>query len=277
MKFGIAMFATHYSMAPADLCVEAEARGFESYWAPEHSHIPSSRQSPWPGGGELPMPYYEVLDPFVALASAASLTKTIKLCTGICLVIQRDPIQLAKETASLDHLSGGRFIMGVGGGWNAEEMGDHGTDFKTRFKLMAERIAAIRTIWTQEEAEFHGDYVDFDKMKSWPKPVQAGGPPIIVGGAFPYGAKRAIAFGDGWMPVGGRDVDFVDLIPRFRQMAAEAGREPDELPVGIFGVQVDGDAIARCRDAGVDRVVFMLPSADADEILPQLDNIARLM
>ena len=217
MKFGVTMFTTDYSMSPSELAVAAEERNFESLWLPEHSHIPLPRTSPWPGGGELPKMYYDVMDPFIALASAASVTKKIKLATGICLVVQRDPIQVAKEVATLDQISKGRFLLGVGGGWNAEEMANHGTiDFKNRFKLMDERLQAMRTIWMEAKPEFNGEYVKFGPMMTWPKPVQKPHPPIIVGGGFPHGA-------------------------RFRQMAAVADREPDELPITSFGLQPEED------------------------------------
>jgi probable F420-dependent oxidoreductase len=220
--------------------------------------------------------YYDVMDPFVSLGAAASVTKRIKLATGICLVVQRDPIQLAKEVSTLDQISKGRFLFGIGGGWNAEEMADHGTiDFKGRFKLMDERVAALQTIWTESKPEHHGKLVDFGPMMTWPKPVQKPHPPIIVGGGFPYGARRAIAYGDGWMPIGDR-IDVVDLLPRFRQMAAEAGREPDDLPVTSFGLEPEHDKVARTADAGIDRVVFGLPPEQADTILPMLDKFAAM-
>ena len=261
-------------MAAHELALAVEERGFESLWFPEHSHIPLPRVSPWPGGGDLPKMYYDVMDPFVSLGAAAAITKRIKLATGICLVVQRDPIQLAKEVATLDQLSNGRFLFGIGGGWNAEEMADHGTtDFKGRFKLMDQRVEALRTIWTHNKPEFHGELVDFGPMMTWPKPVQKPHPPIIVGGGFPYGARRAIAYGDGWMPIGDR-VDVVELLPRFRQMAAEAGREPDELPVTSFGLQPEDDIVSKTSDAGVDRVVFGLPPEKADTILPMLDKFS---
>jgi probable F420-dependent oxidoreductase len=220
--------------------------------------------------------YYDVMDPFVSLGAAAAVTKRIKLATGICLVVQRDPIQLAKEVATLDQLSNGRFLFGIGGGWNAEEMADHGTtDFKGRFKLMDQRVEALRTIWTQNKPEFHGELVDFGPMMTWPKPVQKPHPPIIVGGGFPYGARRAIAYGDGWMPIGDR-VDVVELLPRFRQMAAEAVREPDALPVTSFGLQPENDIVSKTSDAGIDRVVFGLPPEKADTILPMLDKFSAM-
>src|SRR4029077_3618733 len=200
MHIGAAMFFTGYSMPPGELARALEARDFESLWAPEHSHIPSSRATPFPQGGELPKKYYDVMDPFVVLTAAAVATKMLKVGTGVCLVAQRDPIQTAKLVASLDQVSGGRFLFGVGGGWNAEEMADHGTAFATRFKLIRENIAAMKEIWTKSEAEYHGELVDFPPMLSWPKPVKRPPPPVIVGGAFPYAARRALAYGDGWIP-----------------------------------------------------------------------------
>ncbi len=276
MQYGVFIFPTDYSITPAELARAAEERGFESMWFAEHSHIPVSRISPWPGGGDLPKMYYDTFDPLVALASAASVTSTILLCTGICLVVQRDPIHLAKEVATVDQLSGGRMVLGVGGGWNAEEMADHGTDFKTRFKLMAERIAAMKLLWTDTEAEYHGEFVDFDPTFSWPKPVQKPHPPIVVGGAFPHGAKRAIEYGDGWMPVGGRAADLVEVMPRFRQMVAESGRDPDTFEVGLYGTRPEADYVKRLADAGVSRAIFPLPSAGADEVLPLLDQFAAI-
>lgn len=278
MKFGVMMFATDYSISPAKLAVEAEARGFDSMWMPEHSHIPASRLSPWPGGADLPKQYYDVIDPFVALASAASVTSKLLLGTGICLVVQRDPLQLAKEVASLDLISNGRFMLGIGGGWNAEEMANHGTtDFKSRFKLMRERVEAMKLIWTQDKAEYHGEFVDFDPVMTWPKPVQKPHPPIIVGGGFPVGAKRAIRYGDGWMPIDGRGWDIMESLSQFRQMAAAEGREPDELPVSIFAASQKPERIATYRDAGVERLVFGLPSEGEDKVIPMLDDLAKLM
>ena len=277
MHVGVAIFPTDYSIQPHELAMEAENRGFESMWLPEHSHIPTSRKSPWPGGGELPKMYYDSYDPFVSLGAAAVVTKTIKLCTGICLVVQRDPIHTAKEVSTIERLSNGRVILGVGGGWNAEEMADHGTAFETRFKLMRERILAMKEIWTRSKPKFAGEFVKFDEMMQWPKPVQKPHPPIIVGGGFPHAAKRAIEYGDGWMPIGGRAADPLDYLPRFRQMAAEAGKDPASLPFTIFGGAMKADALKRARDAGVDRVVFILPPEPKDKILPLLDQGVALM
>ena len=279
MKFGALMFFTDYAIPATEFARALEARGFESVWAPEHSHIPTSRKSPWPGGGELPKVYYEAMDPFVSLTAAAVATKTLKVATGVCLVQQRDPIQTAKLVASIDQVSGGRFLFGVGGGWNAEEMADHGTEFRTRFKLMRERIEAMKEIWTKTKAEYHGEMVDFPEMMAWPKPVQKPHPPILVGGAFPHAARRAVRYGDGWAPIAGRgaDGDIDQLLPRFRQMLSEAGRAPQSVPVTLFGATEDGDQLARYRDKDIARVVVMLPSAKSDAILPTLDRWAELI
>jgi probable F420-dependent oxidoreductase len=278
MKIGVNMFPTDYSIAPQELAVEAESRGFESVWFPEHSHIPTSRKSPWPGGAELPKYYYDSYDQFLALTAAAAVTKTIKLGTGVCLVVQRDPIYTAKEVATLDRISNGRFLFGIGGGWNAEEMADHGTtDFKGRFKLMRERIEAMKEIWGKSKPKYSGETVKFDEMMQWPKPVQKPHPPIIVGGGFPQAARRAVAYADGWMPIGGRGGDTLGLIPRFRDMLKEKGRKLEDVPVTLFGVGMDADALKRARDAGVDRVVFGVPPEAKDKVMPILDRGAAAM
>jgi len=279
MDFGAAIFFTDYSMGPADLGRALEQRGFDSLWAPEHSHIPLSRQSPFPAGGDLPKKYYDVMDPFVTLAAAAAATTRLKVATGICLIVQRDPIQTAKEVASLDQISGGRFLFGIGAGWNAEEMRDHNTEFKTRFGLMQERVEAMKVIWTKSKPEYTGRFVKFPPMMTWPKPVQKPHPPVIVGGAFPFGARRALAYGDGWLPHARRPAygEVLGMLPEFRKMAAEAGRAPETVPITVFGVAEDADLIKRYRDAGVARIIFNLPAAKADEVLPVLDRCAALM
>jgi probable F420-dependent oxidoreductase len=279
MDFGASMFFTDYSMAPGELAQALEAHGFESVWAPEHSHIPSSRISQPASGGALGRQYYDVMDPFVTLTAAAMATKTLKVATGVCLVIQRDTIQTAKLVSSLDQVSGGRFLFGIGGGWNQEEMADHGTVFKTRFKRMREQIEAMRAIWTAEEPEYHGEIVDFPKMKIWPKPAQKPHPPVIVGGAWPYSARRAVRYGDGWVPNASRAhyADVTEFLPQFRQMAADAGRDAAGVPVSIFGAPEDADRLKRYRDQGVARAVVTLPSARAPEILPVLDRWAELI
>jgi len=277
MHYGVTIFPTEYSISMVDLARAAEERGFESLWVSEHSHIPVSRRSPWPGGSELPKMYCDTLDPFVALAAAASVTSRIKLGTGICLVVERDPIHTAKQVASIDQVSGGRFLFGIGGGWNEEEMENHGTQPGQRFKLLRERIEAMKVIWAEDEAEYHGELVDFNPIFMWPKPVQSPHPPIHVGGGFPGAARRAIRYGDGWFPIGGRDGDIAEHLPLFRDMAREAGRDPDSLEVTVFGAPPDADAMARCRDAGISRAVIFLPPAKSEEILPLLDKHARIM
>jgi probable F420-dependent oxidoreductase len=277
MHIGLTMFPTDYAIQPHDLAREAEARGVESLWLPEHSHIPTSRKSPWPGGPELPKYYAESYDPFVSLGAAAAVTKTIKLATGICLVVQRDPIHTAKEVSTVDRLSSGRFLFGVGAGWNAEEMADHGTAFETRFQLMRERVLAMKEVWTKDKAKFAGKFVQFDEMWQWPKPVQKPHPPVIIGGGFPHAAKRAIAYGDGWIPIGGRQLDPLEVLPQFRKMAKEAGRDPASLSFTIFAGPRDPEVLKRYRDAGVDRVVLMLPPKERAAILPMLDESAALM
>jgi probable F420-dependent oxidoreductase len=278
MQIGAAMFFTDYSMAPAELGLALEQRGFESVWAPEHSHIPLSRKSPFPSGGELPKQYYDAMDPFVTLSAAAAVTKKLKLGTGVCLVIQRDTIQTAKAVASLDQVSGGRFLFGIGGGWNQDEMEDHGTVYATRFKKMREQIEAMREIWTKSKPEYHGETVNFPPMMTWPKPVQ-NPMPVIVGGAFPHGARRALRYGNGWIPHSRRPHygDVTDFLPQFRQMAAEAGRDPAEVPVTVWGVPEDADRLRRYRDQSVARVVVSLPSEPAAKTLPRLDRWAELI
>jgi probable F420-dependent oxidoreductase len=275
MQYGIFMFPTDYAIRPDDLARAAEERGFESLFVPEHTHIPASRRSPWPGGPNLPREYWHTLDPFVALGAAAAVTTRLKLGTGICLVIERDPITLAKEVASLDHLSRGRVLFGVGGGWNAEEMEDHGTDFASRWKLLRERIAAMKEIWTKEEAEYHGKFVNFDRIWSYPKPVQKPHPPILMGGGGPHARQRAVDFDGHWMPIVGRD-PIEDGIADLRARAERAGRDRDAVTVSLFGARPDEAKLAAWRDLGVARAIFGLPPAGGDQVLPLLDQYAAL-
>ena len=280
MDFGASMFFTDYSMTSADLARALEARGFESIWAAEHSHIPLSRKSPWGGGGELPKQYYDVMDPFVTLTAAAMASKTLKMGTGVCLVNQRDPIQTAKLVASIDQVSGGRFLFGIGNGWNQDEMENHGTNFATRHKLVRERVEAMKAIWTQTKPEYHGEFVNFDPMMTWPKPVQKPHPPVIVGGAYPYAARRAVRYGDGWIPLAGRPGqygDVFDFVPKFREMLTAAGRDAATLPISIFNSSEDVDTLKRYRDLGLVRVVVSLPAAKEDVVLPILDRFAALI
>ncbi len=278
MQIGAAMFFTDYSITAPVLARALEERGFESLWAPEHSHIPVDTKSSFPLWDAIPKKYYDVMDPFVSLTAAAVATETLKLGTGICLVQQRDPIQTAKLVASIDQVSGGRFLFGVGTGWNAEEMADHGTVFETRNKLARERIEAMKEMWTQSKAEYHGDMVDFPPMMMWPKPVQKPYPPVIVGGAWPYAARRSVRYGDGWIPHAALPPhdDVTDFIPEFQKMARDAGRDPTELPVTVWGAQPDLDQFKQRRDRGAARIVISLESEPEAEILRQLDMWAEI-
>lgn len=275
MKFGVLMFATDYAIRPDELARAAEERGFESLFVPEHTHIPKSRKSPWPGGPNLPKEYWHTYDPFVALAMAAAATTRLKVGTGICLVIERDPITLAKEVASLDQLSNGRFIFGIGGGWNAEEMENHGTDFTKRWRILRERVFAMKEIWTKEEAEFHGEFVNFDPLLSYPKPLQKPHPPILMGGSGPHARQRAVDFDGGWMPIAGRD-DIVAGIADLRMRAEKAGRDPRSVTVSVFGANPEETALRGYERADVERAVLPLPSADRERVLPLLDSYAEL-
>ena len=285
MDFGAMMFCTDLSIRPDDLAKLLEDRGFESMWVPEHSHIPADRRSPWPGGAELPQEYWHTYDPFVALTAAAAATTTLKVGTGICLVIERDPIMMAKEVASVDRLSNGRFIFGIGGGWNREEMANHGTRSRSRWRLLRERILAMKEIWTREEAEFHGEFVNFDKMWAYPKPVQRPHPPILMGGDGPTTFDRVVEYCDGWMPISGRPQSggpsLQEKIAMLRRQAEEAGRDPASINITTFrgpdGSQPETDAIRRLEEAGVDRVIFGLPSAERDTVLPIIDQCAKLI
>ncbi len=275
MDFGVSMFMTDYCIPAADLARALEERGFELLWNPEHSHIPTSRKTPFPGGGDVPKMYYDAMDPFVTLTAAAAVTTKLRVGTGVCLVIQRDTIQTAKIAASLDQVSGGRFLFGIGGGWNQDEMEDHGTVYATRFKKMREQIEAMREIWTKPKPEYHGDIVEFPPMMTWPKPVQ-NPMPVIVGGAFPHAARRAVRYGNGWVPIAGRG-NIEDTIPKFKEMLAEAGRSLADVPISMFGAPEDADTIKRYADMGVTRVVAACPPEKADKTLPVLDKWAALI
>jgi probable F420-dependent oxidoreductase len=277
MKIGAVMFFTTDSMQPAPLARAMEERGFESLWVPEHTHIPSSRKSNYPASGGLVRAYYELMDPFLALNTAATVTTKLKVGTGIALITQRDPIVTAKMVSSIDQLSQGRFLFGVGNGWNQDEIENHGTAFESRHKLARERVEAMKAIWAEEEPEYHGEFVNFGKMKQWPKPLQKPHPPIIVGGAFPYAARRAIRYGDGWIPRDDwLDRDGMEVLDKFRAMAKEAGRDPASLSISTFRVPDDLERLKRYRELGIDRVVFSLPAEKDDKLMPILDRWAEL-
>jgi probable F420-dependent oxidoreductase len=273
MLFGVAVFPADYAVEPGALARMVEERGFESLFFPEHTHIPADRTTPYPPGGELPRQYSHTYDPFVALTAAAATTESLLLATGICLVIERDPIITAKEVASLDRLSGGRFLFGVGAGWNLEEMENHGTDPHRRFSLMRERVEAMKAIWTQDEASYHGEHVDFDPIWSWPKPVQQPYPPVLVGGNGPKVLERVVAFGDEWMP--NRVTGLTDRVAELNRLAAEAGRDP--IPVTLSGARPDPELIERGEQVGVHRCSFYIDPADAGETERQLDELASTL
>jgi probable F420-dependent oxidoreductase len=274
VKFGIAMFPTDEAILPGALARLVEERDFESLFFPEHTHIPVSRRTPYPAGGELPQRYSRTYDPFVALTSAAAATTRLQIGTGICLVIERDPIITAKEVASIDRLSDGRFLFGVGGGWNIEEMEDHGTDPTRRFGLMRERIEAMKAIWTQDEAEYHGKFVSFDPIWCWPKPVQEPHPPILVGGNGRGVIDRVLAYGDEWMPnrVGDED-KLIARIGRLPERSRTAGREP--IPVTLNNSPRNPVQIERYIEAGVHRMIFYILPAQVTDIERSLDQVAE--
>jgi probable F420-dependent oxidoreductase len=275
MRYGVTMFPTDYAIAVPELARACEDLGFESLLFPEHTHIPASRRTPWPGGAELPREYSHTLDPFVAIGAAAAVTSRLRLGTGICLVVERDPITLAKEVASVDFLSGGRFLFGIGGGWNLEEMEHHGTDPRQRWRILRERVLAMKEIWTKDEAAYHGRFVDFEPIWSWPKPVQKPHPPILVGGDGPRTLARVVEYGDEWMPILGRgQVPFAERVAELRRLAKEAGR--GEIPVTIFGCPADRALVERREEEGASRVVFWLPPVDKDEALSRLKRLAEI-
>ncbi|MEV6165853.1 LLM class F420-dependent oxidoreductase [Streptomyces sp. NPDC052052] len=270
MKFGVSTFITDQGISPTALGTALEERSFDSLFIAEHTHIPVNRQTPYPGGGDLPDIYYRTLDPFVALTAIGVVTERLLLGTGIALIPERDPIITAKEVASLDLVSGGRVILGVGVGWNREEMRNHGTDPATRGRLTDERLLAMRELWIEEKAEFHGDFVDFDPVFSWPKPVQRPHPPIYVGGG--EGAFRRVArFGDAWLANG---VVPQELGPQIERLNALADRE---VPVTVYGVPGDPEQIEAYRELGVERLLFSLPTMPEAETLEHLDRLADIM
>ena len=278
MHFGACFFPTSYAISPTELAAALEERGFESIWLAEHSHIPASRTSPWPGGAELPQMYYDTLDPFVTLGAMASVTTTLRLGTGIALVAQRDPIHTAKQVASLDVLSDGRALFGIGAGWNFEEMSDHGTDPARRFGLMRERVEAMKALWTSEVAEYHGNQVDFGPTFQNPKPIQRPHPPIHVGGVAPGGLRRAVAYGDGWIPIGGRTaVDGRGLSDLRAEACGETGRDPASLEISIYYAPPDVAVIADLAEHGIQRVVFSVPSEGRDAVLSLLDGYVEMV
>jgi probable F420-dependent oxidoreductase len=283
VKYGVVIFPTDRAIRIDDLARAAEERGLESLFVCEHSHIPASRRTPWPlGGGQLPREYWSMMDPWVALAMAAGVTRKILLGTAICLVIQRDPIILAKEAASLDFLSGGRLVFGIGAGWNAEEMENHGTPFANRWDVLREKTAAIKAIWTAEEPSYHGKWVDFGPIWSEPKPIRKPHPPILFGGQGVKAMRAAIEFCDGWLPAVAPD--FGSLMRRFSQRAKDAGRDPASLQVtAIWAAVTQGwgvpgrDIVEAVAAAGAQRLICGVPPSGRDAALRWLDDYVRVI
>src|SRR5579875_684526 len=265
LETGVAIFPTHDSVSPAAVAKVVEQRGHKSLFFPEHTHIPASRQSPWPGGGELPWHYMHTYDLFVAMTAAAVATSRLRIGSGICLVVERDPIITAKEVASVDDLSGGRVDFGVGAGWNKEEMSNHGTDPRTRMALLVERVRAMKAIWSEEEATFHGQYVNFDRILSWPKPAQRPHPPVLVGGNGPTVLDRVLAVGDAWFPNHGRG----EVLERAAELRARAER-PVELMV--MGAPADAKVLEQYERAGFSLAVHWLPSSPLGPVERELDR-----
>ncbi len=276
MRTGVFYFPTDYGIQPGELGKALEDRGFESLFVCEHTHIPVSRRSPFPGGGELPKRYSHTHDPFVALAFAAAATKTLRLGTGICLIPQRDPIVTAKVIASLDMLSGGRFELGAGGGWNIEEMEDHGAKYDTRFKLLRERILAMKELWTKEAGGFDGELVKFEPSWSWPKPTQRPHPPILLGGETDHTLRRVVEFCDGWFPRATPATDPREFVGRLSQMASTVRRDFATLSITVFRAPPDAAKLAKYREAGIGRVLLEIPDLSRDEILRHLDTLVPL-
>jgi probable F420-dependent oxidoreductase len=273
MRFGVCTFVADGCIAPAALAQAVEERGLESLFLAEHTHMPVSIPMGQPGS--LPDMYFRCFDPLLSLSVAATVTEKLVLGTSVCLVIQRDPILLAKEVATLDALSGGRFVFGVGTGWSVEEMRNHGTDPRTRASLMRERVLAMQEIWTHDEAEFHGSFVDFAPLRSWPKPRQTPHPPVFIGGSGPRVLERVLDYGDGWIPMA-TSLDTLEArVPELQQLAADAGRGP--VPVTATALALEPDAIDRCLALGVERALFSVSAAPPDETMRQLDRIVDVV
>jgi len=271
MDLGAFYFPTDYGINVAELARTLEDRGFKSLYVPEHTHIPLSRKTAFPGGGELPKRYSHTHDPFVALAFAAAATKKLTIGTGICLVPQHEPIATAKTIASLDQLSGGRFVFGIGGGWNVDEMENHGATYKTRFKMMREHVLAMKALWTEEAGSYHGEFVNFDAAWSWPKPRQKPHPPIILGGESDHTLRRIIEYCDGWLPRP-RGFDPVAGAEKLRRMSSEKGRDPKSLTITVFAAPPDAKVLDSYKKAGLQGALLAIPDLDRDGILRQLDQ-----
>jgi probable F420-dependent oxidoreductase len=280
MDIGVFSYNDDFVMRPVELAQALEERGFESLWFGEHTHIPASRATPYPLGGDLPKEYIHMMDPFVSLGAAAAVTKKLKLGTGVCLVIERDVITLAKEVATLDILSGGRVLFGIGGGWNKEEMENHGTPFEHRFRILREKVEALKALWTEDEASYSGKYINFDRVWSYPKPEQKPHPPILAGFYSELGLKRVVRYCDGWMPLDAVVEDIPTSFAKLRKQMEEAGRDPSTLDLSIWttpGVHPDEAKLEQLKAAGVQRVVLFAPVVGSDGVLPFLDRYAKMI
>lgn len=282
VDFGFVTIPTHYTIQPVDLARWAEEHGFESVFFGEHTHIPTSRKTPFPLGGELPVYYKEFFDPFIALTAAAAVTQKLKVGTSVCLVPEHHPITLAKTISCLDRVSNGRFLFGIGAGWNAEEMADHGVELKDRWRVTRERVLAMREIWTKEVAEFHGQFVNFDPLWCWPKPVQAGGPPVLMGAMSKWATKRIVEYCDGWIPLDG-GYDLVRGIAEIRKEAERVGRPMSEFDLSVItgyelaGVSGTEKRIRELREMGFNRVLFLIEPGAPESQWPVLERYAGLI
>jgi probable F420-dependent oxidoreductase len=277
VEIGIVMFPADYAIRPDELARACEERGFESLWFPEHTHIPAERRTPWPGGGDLPKEYSHTYDPFVALMAAAAVTRRLRVGTGICLVVERDPITLAKEVASLDQLSDGRFLFGIGGGWNAEEMENHGVPFAKRWKVVKEKVEAMKRIWTEEEASYRGEFVRFERIWSWPKPRQKPHPPIVMGGNTAAARRKVAEYCDGYLPIAPLCPRLEEDLADLRALAERAGRDPNAISVSLYGASAEKRDLERYARAGVDRAILSVPAESRDRVLPRIDRYAELV
>ncbi len=275
MRIGLFPFCTEYSMPIDKLALAAEERGFDSIWVPEHTHIPASRATAYPGGGELPTEYSHTLDPFVALGMAAAVTKNLKLATGICIAVEHHTLTLAKTVATLDHISNGRVLLGLGGGWNREEMENHGVHYATRFKKLEEQMRALKEVWTQESASFHGEIEHFEDVWSWPKPAQDPHPPLYLGGSSDHTLRRIVRVAEGWLPITTNADAIIAKMTKLDDFAVAVGRDPASIAVSVFAAPPKDEVVIKFRDTRAERIIFQVPPQDESDTLRRLDRYAR--
>jgi len=275
MNIGLSNFPTDYSMSATALGRAAEERGFESLFVVEHTHIPASRRTPYALGGDLPSIYWESYEPFTYLAQVAAVTENLQIGTGICLVPEHHPIALAKRVASLDSLSGGRFLFGVGAGWNAEELENHGVEFSDRWKVLREHVLAMKQCWTEKDAEYHGEFVDFDPVWVEPKPVRKPHPPVLIGASSKWAIERIVEYADGWLPILAPDFD--ERLAQLNQLCEEQGRNPAEIEITVFGNAENPEVLAELAEKGVNRLVLGLPTVGEDQALKVMDGYTQTL